>query len=152
MPISGFEPRTSGIGSDCSTNWATTTAPRYLYFMSTKIQRTFHCLLQLFLTPLFQDRHWKSKRSVKIVQNFFKHSTKAFATNRHYVRPISTCPNIICLLSFCKLSLAKVHSKLIIGIRPFCKTNHLFLYDNIRSNKLYRLIKLFEYKSSIETF
>ena len=26
LPMTGFEPRTSGIGSDCSTNWATTTA------------------------------------------------------------------------------------------------------------------------------
>ena len=26
MPMSGFEPQTSGIGSDRSTNWATTTA------------------------------------------------------------------------------------------------------------------------------
>ena len=26
MPMSGFEPRTSGIASDRSTNWATTTA------------------------------------------------------------------------------------------------------------------------------
>ena len=26
MPMTGFEPRTSGIGSDRSTNWATTTA------------------------------------------------------------------------------------------------------------------------------
>ena len=24
--MTGFEPRISGIGSDCSTNWATTTA------------------------------------------------------------------------------------------------------------------------------
>ena len=24
--MTGFEPQTSGIGSDCSTNWATTTA------------------------------------------------------------------------------------------------------------------------------
>ena len=28
LPMTGFEPRTSGIGSDCSTNWATTTAPK----------------------------------------------------------------------------------------------------------------------------
>ena len=28
--MTGFEPRTSGIGSDRSTNWATTTA-NYLY-------------------------------------------------------------------------------------------------------------------------
>ena len=27
LPMTGFEPRTSGIGSDHSTNWATTTAP-----------------------------------------------------------------------------------------------------------------------------
>ena len=27
LPMTGFEPRTSGIGSNCSTNWATTTAP-----------------------------------------------------------------------------------------------------------------------------
>ena len=26
LPMTGFEPRTSGIGSDCSTNLATTTA------------------------------------------------------------------------------------------------------------------------------
>ena len=26
LPMTGFEPRTSGIGSDCSTNWATTTS------------------------------------------------------------------------------------------------------------------------------
>ena len=28
LPMTGFEPRTSGIGSDCFTNWATTTAPK----------------------------------------------------------------------------------------------------------------------------
>ena len=27
LPMTGFEPRTYGIGSDRSTNWATTTAP-----------------------------------------------------------------------------------------------------------------------------
>ena len=26
LPMTGFEPRPSGIGSDCSTNWATTTS------------------------------------------------------------------------------------------------------------------------------
>ena len=26
LPMTGFEPRTSGIGSNCSTNWATTTS------------------------------------------------------------------------------------------------------------------------------
>ena len=28
--MTGFEPRASGIGSNCSTNWATTTAPEKL--------------------------------------------------------------------------------------------------------------------------
>ena len=28
FPMTGFEPRTSGVGSDRSTNWATTTAPK----------------------------------------------------------------------------------------------------------------------------
>ena len=27
--MTGFEPRTSGVGSDCSANWATTTAPAH---------------------------------------------------------------------------------------------------------------------------
>ena len=31
LPMTGFEPRTSGIGSDRSTNWATTTAKNYSY-------------------------------------------------------------------------------------------------------------------------
>ena len=31
-PIIAFEPRTSGIGSDCSTNWGTTTAQIYQFF------------------------------------------------------------------------------------------------------------------------
>ena len=26
LPMLGFEPQISGVGSDCSTNWATTTA------------------------------------------------------------------------------------------------------------------------------
>ena len=30
--MTGFEPRTSGVGSDCSTNWATTTAQDVLSF------------------------------------------------------------------------------------------------------------------------
>ena len=30
----GFEPRTCGVGSDCSTNWATTTANFILLFLS----------------------------------------------------------------------------------------------------------------------
>ena len=30
LPMTGFEPRTSGIGSDRSTNWATTTSPSFL--------------------------------------------------------------------------------------------------------------------------
>ena len=35
--MTGFEPRTSGIGSDRSTNWSTTTASSYS-FTYTKIQ------------------------------------------------------------------------------------------------------------------
>ena len=30
--MTGFEPWTSGIGSDHSTNWATTTAQLYMFF------------------------------------------------------------------------------------------------------------------------
>ena len=33
LPITGFEPWTSGIRSDRSTNWATTTAHYYYYFL-----------------------------------------------------------------------------------------------------------------------
>ena len=29
--MTGFEPRTSGIVSNCSTNWATTTAQEYIF-------------------------------------------------------------------------------------------------------------------------
>ena len=40
--MTGFEPRTSGIGSDCSTNWATTTAHYHplfnIYFEKAKIK------------------------------------------------------------------------------------------------------------------
>ena len=31
--MTGFEPRTSGIGSDRFTNWAITTAPNIVYIM-----------------------------------------------------------------------------------------------------------------------
>ena len=31
LPMTVFEPRTSGIGSNCSTNLATTTALKYLF-------------------------------------------------------------------------------------------------------------------------
>ena len=33
LPMTGFEPRTSGIGSDRSTNWATTTSPVYFVWI-----------------------------------------------------------------------------------------------------------------------
>ena len=33
LPMTGFELRTSGIGSNCSTNWATTTAPITFFFI-----------------------------------------------------------------------------------------------------------------------
>ena len=33
LPMTGFEPWTSGIRSDRSTNWATTTAHYYYYFL-----------------------------------------------------------------------------------------------------------------------
>ena len=32
LPMTGFEPRTSGVGSDCSTNWATTIVLHLLLF------------------------------------------------------------------------------------------------------------------------
>ena len=32
--VTGFEPRTSGIGSDCSTNWATTTANAIVWWLT----------------------------------------------------------------------------------------------------------------------
>ena len=35
LPMTGFEPRTSGVGSDCSTNWVTTTARLSLCFLAT---------------------------------------------------------------------------------------------------------------------
>ena len=35
LPVSGFEPRTFGIGSDHSVNWATTTAPNLCFLQST---------------------------------------------------------------------------------------------------------------------
>ena len=34
LPMTGFKPWTSGIGSDCSTNWATTTAHYFFLFLS----------------------------------------------------------------------------------------------------------------------
>ena len=40
LPMTGFEPRTSGIGSDRSTNWATTTSP--LFFITFVIE---HCII-----------------------------------------------------------------------------------------------------------
>ena len=43
--MTGFEPRTSGIGSDRSTNWATTTV-------------ILHELLNWFLSPLFRVERW----------------------------------------------------------------------------------------------
>ena len=34
LSMIGFEPRTSGVGSNCSTNWATTTAPGDVYWIA----------------------------------------------------------------------------------------------------------------------
>ena len=33
LPMTGFKPRTSGVGSDRSTNWATTTAQMFCFFV-----------------------------------------------------------------------------------------------------------------------
>ena len=33
LPMTGFKPQTSGNGSDCSTNWATTTAAHQSQFL-----------------------------------------------------------------------------------------------------------------------
>ena len=43
LPMNGFEPRTSGVGSNCSTNWATTTARGKLLF---EIQLSIATLLE----------------------------------------------------------------------------------------------------------
>ena len=39
--MTGFEPRTSGIGSDRSTNWATTTAQHIRYFIQPFASSTY---------------------------------------------------------------------------------------------------------------
>ena len=39
--MTGFEPRTSGIASDLSTNWATTTAQVVALFMERKTENMF---------------------------------------------------------------------------------------------------------------
>ena len=36
LPMTGFEPGTSGIGSDRSTNWAKTTAQKHFYTLETQ--------------------------------------------------------------------------------------------------------------------
>ena len=41
--MTGFEPQTSGIGSDCSTNWATTTSLTYLSLRQSKFVSLGHC-------------------------------------------------------------------------------------------------------------
>ena len=38
LPMTGFEPRTSGIGSDRSTNWATTTSLKRVHCWSVRIE------------------------------------------------------------------------------------------------------------------
>ena len=38
LPMTGFEPRTSGIGSDRSTNWATTTALKRILFALSRLR------------------------------------------------------------------------------------------------------------------
>ena len=37
LPIAGFGLQSSGVGSNCSANWATTTAQRYLLFVDQTI-------------------------------------------------------------------------------------------------------------------
>ena len=39
LPMTGFEPRTSGIGSDRSTNWATQPLPRILFFVTKRHEK-----------------------------------------------------------------------------------------------------------------
>ena len=39
--MTGFEPQTSGIGSDRSTNWATTTALRCAFLLTKKFQSIY---------------------------------------------------------------------------------------------------------------
>ena len=47
--MTGFEPRTSGIGSNRSTNWATTTAQKLLFPMNYAdlLSLVFHGLCQV---------------------------------------------------------------------------------------------------------
>ena len=45
LPMMGFEPQTSGIGSDCSTNWATTTSPTTLELNLLQISRHYNCMI-----------------------------------------------------------------------------------------------------------
>ena len=70
LPMTGFELRTSGIGSDCSTNWAITTAPNngivYLkaarntsnvVFFISRVKKDFHGLINsLFLFQI--EKEW----------------------------------------------------------------------------------------------
>ena len=52
--MTGFEPQTSGIDSDCSTNWATTTAQVIEFVWS----RIFGCVPRLCFMRLVTSREW----------------------------------------------------------------------------------------------
>ena len=54
--MTGFEPRTSGIGSNCSTNWATTSAKCSLLFACSGWKKCFHLCDILF--PILAFANW----------------------------------------------------------------------------------------------
>ena len=49
--MTGFEPRTSDIGSDRSTNWATQPLPKYgiVYDLSQAVLPSFYCIVWPFV-------------------------------------------------------------------------------------------------------
>ena len=47
LPMTGFEPRTSGVGSDRSTNWATQPLPSIINFTSFKKPLFWHVISSL---------------------------------------------------------------------------------------------------------
>ena len=67
LPMTGFEPRTSGVGSDRSTNWDTSTAqPEYLLAQSLLLPNKYSALKYQYLlvvaSTLIHDIRFDSQR------------------------------------------------------------------------------------------
>ena len=84
--MTGFEPLTSGIGSDRSTNWATTTAQSNKdfgqHFASNQILRAFDLIKLFALRPPWGSRPCLRGRQIKK----FEYSIFAYKSenNLHY--------------------------------------------------------------------